>query len=181
MGSPKQLLMYKGKTLLQHAIDEAAGADAGSVVVAVGANAASLLPEIDATRVTIVENKEWQDGMASSMIVGLEALLQQNANIDGVIFMLCDQPFVSSAVLNNLIATYTETGKPIVICNYGETTGPPAFFHQSLFDELKQLKGDEGARKIVVQHNEEVVTILFPQGQIDIDRKEDYELLVKQE
>lgn len=179
MGSPKQLLLYKGKTLLQHAIDEAAGADACCVVVVVGANATSLLQEVDLTRVTVVENKEWQNGMASSVIVGVEALLQLKVQVDGVIITLCDQPFVSTAVLNNLIATYTETGKPIVISNYGETTGPPAFFHQSLFDELKQLTGDEGARKIIIQHKEEVATILFPQGLIDIDSKEDYELVVK--
>ena len=92
--------------------------------------------------------------------------------------MLCDQPFVSSAVLNNLIKTHAETGKPIVISNYGETTGPPAFFHQSFFGELMQLKGDEGARKIIKHHTNELETILFPKGSIDIDRKEDYESLV---
>ena len=130
-------------------------------------------------RQSVVENKEWKKGMASSLITGLKTLLQQRVAVDGVIFMVCDQPFVSAIVLNNLINTYKETGKPIVASNYGEAIGPPAFFHQSFFTELMQLKGDEGAKKIIQQHKEEVATILFPQGRIDIDRKEDYEKFLK--
>jgi molybdenum cofactor cytidylyltransferase len=179
MGSPKQLLFYKGKTLLRHAIDEAVNTNADCVVVVVGANAALYLHEIDVTRVAVVENKEWQNGMASSLIVGLEMLLKQGPQIEGVIFMLCDQPFVSSAVLNDLMKRYTETNKPIVVSNYGETTGPPAFFHQSFFDELMKLKGDEGAKKIIKHHQDEMETILFPQGRIDIDSSEDYESLAE--
>lgn len=180
MGSPKQLLLYKGKTLLRHAIDEAVNTNADCVVVVVGANAASYLHEIDMTRVAVVENKEWQNGMASSLIVGLKMLLKKWPQVEGVIFMLCDQPFVSAAVLNNLIKKHTETNKPIVVCNYGETIGPPSFFHPSFFDELMKLKGDEGAKKIIKHHQDEMETILFPQGCIDIDSREDYECLAEQ-
>ena len=70
-----------------------------------------------------------------------------------------------------------ETGKPIVACNYGEAIGPPALFHRSLFNELMQLKGDAGARKIIQQHSDDVATILFTKGKIDIDTNEDYEAL----
>jgi molybdenum cofactor cytidylyltransferase len=179
LGSPKQLLSYHGKTLLRHAVDEAANSDADCVVVVLGANAESCVNEIDATRVSVVENKEWQKGMASSLIVGLNALLKQQIRFEGIIFMVCDQPFVSSVVLNNLINTYKETGKLVVASNYVEAIGPPAFFHHSFFTELMQLKGNEGARKIIQQYKGEVATILFPNGRIDIDRKEDYEKLVK--
>jgi molybdenum cofactor cytidylyltransferase len=96
---------------------------------------------------------------------------------EAVIFMVCDQPFVSASVLNDLINTYKETGKSIVTCNYGEVIGPPAFFHKSLFAELMELKADAGARKIIQKHSNEVATVLFIKGSIDIDTKEDYEAL----
>lgn len=178
LGSPKQLLTYNGKTLLKHAVDEAANSHADYVVVVVGANADLFLNEINVSRATVVENKEWREGMASSIRAGLNALLKQPVPVDGVVFMVCDQPFVSAVVLNDLINTYKETGKPIVSCNYGGAFGPPALFHRSFFTELMQLKGDAGARKIIQQHKGEVATVLFPQGSIDIDRKEDYETLV---
>ena len=179
LGSAKQLLSYNGKTLLKHAVDEATNSSADFVVVVLGANAETCINEIDAARASVVENKEWKKGMASSLIAGLKTLLQQQISVDGVIFMVCDQPFVSSLVLNNLINTHKETGKAVVASNYGEAIGPPAFFHESFFSQLMQLKGDEGAKKIIQQHKDEVATILFPEGQVDIDRKEDYEKLVK--
>ncbi|MFI5132287.1 MAG: NTP transferase domain-containing protein [Chitinophagales bacterium] len=179
LGSPKQLLSYKGKTLLRHAVDEAVNSSADFVVVVLGANAESCLNEIESSKAVVVENKEWKKGMASSLITGLKTLLERGVSVDGVIFMVCDQPFVSAVVLDNLIKTYKETGKSIVASNYGEAIGPPAFFHQSFFTKLMQLKGDEGAKKIIQQHKEEAATILFPQGRVDIDRKEDYEKLIK--
>jgi len=179
LGSPKQLLSHNGKTLLKHTVDEAASSHADCVVVVLGANADLFLKEIDVSRASVVENKEWQEGMASSLRTGLYTLLKQPAPVDGVIFMVCDQPFVSAVLLNDLINAHKETGKPIVTCNYGKEIGPPAFFRQSFFTELLQLKGDAGARKIIQQHKDEVATVSFPQGCIDIDRKEDYETLVK--
>lgn len=179
LDKPKQLLSHGGKTLLKHAVDEATNSNAKFVIVVLGANAELFLNEINADKATIVENTEWQKGMASSLLKGLKALLQQPTPVVGVIFMVCDQPFVSSAILNNLISTYRETGKPIVASNYGEVIGTPAFFHQSFFKELMQLRGDEGAKRIIEQHKDKVATIWFPQGGIDIDQKEDYEKLTK--
>ena len=179
LGGPKQLRLYNGKTLLKHAVDEAANSIADFVVVVLGADADKCVNEIEAGKATVVENKEWQEGMATSLKAGLKTLLEQRVTVDGVIFMVCDQPFVSAIVLNNLINTFKETGKSIVASNYGEVIGTPAFFQQALFAELMLLKGDEGAKKIIQLHKDELATILFPQGGIDIDGREDFEELVK--
>jgi molybdenum cofactor cytidylyltransferase len=178
LGSPKQLLLHKGKSLLKHAVEEAMNSQAKSVVVVLGANAGILLKEINETRVTLVKNAEWQEGMASSIRAGLNTLIKNSVSAEAVILMVCDQPFVSAAVLNDLISTQQKTGKSIVACNYGEAIGPPALFHQSLFDELIQLEGDVGARKIILQHSGEVATVYFPQGKIDIDTEADYNALL---
>lgn len=177
LGNPKQLLQYDGKTLLKHVIDAAVNSNANLVIVVLGSNANLISKEINKTAAHIIENAEWEEGMASSVRNGLKELLKISQKTDAVIFMVCDQPFVSSALINELIDTQQKTGKPIVTCNYGEAIGPPALFHRSFFTELLQLKGDSGARKIIQQHSDEVATVLFPKGKIDIDTEEDYRLL----
>ncbi len=171
------MLQYNDKSLLQHVLSEAINSYASPVIVVLGANSDLVSKEIDNTKVYIIENAEWEEGMASSVRIGLSTLLQIFPSADAVIFMVCDQPFVSTSLLNDLINTQVETCKTIVTCNYGEAIGPPALFHKSLFAELMQLKGDAGARKIIQQHSDNVASVLFKQGKIDIDTKEDYEAL----
>ena len=171
------MLPYDGKNLLQHALAEAISSYASPVIVVLGANSDLISNEIDKTRVYIIGNTEWEEGMASSIRIGLGTLSEIFPSADAVILMVCDQPYVSASLLNDLINTQVETGKLIVTCNYGEAIGPPALFHQSLFAELMQLKGEAGARKIIQQHSNEVATVLFAKGKIDIDTNEDYEAL----
>lgn len=178
LGRPKQLLQYKGKSLLSKAIDIATAASVHPLVVVVGANVDSVIKEINATNVVVAINKKWAEGMATSIVCGLKALLQKHPTTDSVIFMMCDQPFVTTAFLKNLITTWQQTGKPIVASGYENTVGTPALFDKIFFDELLQLKGDTGARKLIQQHKDEVVTILFADGKIDIDTEEDYENLL---
>jgi molybdenum cofactor cytidylyltransferase len=179
LGEPKQLLPYDDKNLLQHTIDVAENSDINSVIIVLGANADLIAKEITKIDAHLIENKEWKEGMASSVRTGLNELLKISPETDAVIFMVCDQPHVSTMIIDGLIKIQRESGKPIVACNYLETMGPPALFHRSLFNELKQLKGDVGARKIIQQHNDEVATLLFTEGKTDIDTKEDYDELTK--
>ena len=76
-----------------------------------------------------------------------------------------------------MITTQQKTGKRIVACSYGEIIGPPALFHKAFFPEVMKLRGDAGARKIIQQNMDEVATVLFPQGRIDIDTEADYDAL----
>ena len=177
LGMPKQLLEFDGMSLLNHAIMEVANSNACSFVVVLGAHADLIANKIDGDIAFIVKNENWIEGMASSIRLGLDTLLGQIPSIDAVIFMMCDQPYISSSVLNDLISTHQHTGKPIVASNYGEAIGPPALFHKSFFPELMELKGDVGARKIIQEYSDEVATVLFAKGKIDIDTKEDYEAL----
>ena len=179
LGQPKQLLRYHGKTLLDHSVNEAANAKADAVVVVLGKNADLFKDEIDKENVRVVVNRDWAEGMASSVRLGLDTLLNSKPYIDAVIFMVCDQPHISSLVLDELITTQQKTTKQIVTCNYGESIGPPALFHKKYFRELMELKGDIGARIIIQQNMSDVATVLFPEGKIDIDTKEDYEALKK--
>jgi molybdenum cofactor cytidylyltransferase len=177
MGRPKQLLPYNGKSLLEHTVDIANDTDANPVIVVLGANAALLENEIAEKKVHPVENKDWQEGMASSIRCGLKTLMKIAPLSDAVILMVCDQPYISSPLLNKLIATQKTTGKLIVTSQYENTIGPPALFYKTVFPALLELKGDAGARKIVEQHYQDTATVLFPRGNVDIDTEADYKAL----
>jgi molybdenum cofactor cytidylyltransferase len=171
------LLPYNGKSLLEHAVDVANDSLAEPLIVILGANASLLEKEIDEKKVHIEENKEWQEGMASSVRCGITALMRIAPAVDAAIIMVCDQPFVSAELLNELISRQKNTGKPIVTSQYENAIGPPALFYKTIFHELLKLKGDAGARKIIEQRKDEVATVSFKKGNIDIDTETDYKAL----
>lgn len=181
LGRPKQALQFNGKTLLQHTIEIAAVADVAAITVVLGANAELLQTDIAATGVRTVINEDWAEGMASSITCGVKDLLTQNADVEGLVLMVCDQPYVTSSLIDELINVHVKTGKPIVTCSYADTFGPPTLFHKSLFPELMELTGDVGARSILKKYTEQVKVIPFPEGVTDVDTEEDYEKIVKRE
>jgi molybdenum cofactor cytidylyltransferase len=176
LGRPKQNLLFNGQTLLQSALQAAQESKCEPVLVVMGANADQIVLTADAN---VLYNKDWSEGMASSIRIAISGLEKYTAVIN-VILMLCDQPFVSVALLNALIDKQAETGKPIVACAYNGTTGVPALFDRALFTELLLLHGREGAKKIINAHPEQVAVVAFEQGGIDIDTPADYELLTRQ-
>lgn len=174
MGTPKQLLLYQGCSLIRHITEVAIASLCQPIAVVLGANAERIQPELNQLPVQIVENQRWQEGMSSSIQVGLEALLAVNPNLEAVAIALCDQPFVSSQTLNQLVEAYHVTGKPIIACEYAGTIGVPALFSRTLFSELMILKSTEGAKQVIRTHMDEVFTVPFPEGVIDIDTPKDY-------
>ena len=111
--------------------------------------------------------------MSSSIAVGMQALVNQN--IEGVAIALCDQPFVSTQILDQLIAAYRFTGKSIVASEYAGTLGVPAFFSRAFFPELMTLGATEGAKHLIRRHSEQFFSVPFPEGAIDIDTPTDYQ------
>jgi len=178
-GSSKQLLRFNGKTLLQHAIDEATGADANPVVVVVGANANEVSASIDTTAIEIALNNRWEEGMASGIVAGVRKANSLNDHVHNMIIAVCDQPFISSALFKQLYQTQKESNKGIVACSYADTIGTPVLFTQKYFGHLLALQGDEGAKKLLTTDATDVSTVDFPNGNFDIDTETDYQELLK--
>ena len=177
LGSPKQQLIYKGRTLLQHAIDMALASNCSPVIVVLGAHSMVISPEIPSGRVSVVQNPDWEEGMASSIRAGIAALQQKAPNATEVIFMVCDQPHVDTDHLNNLVRQKLDTGKGIIASYYNDTMGVPVLFDQTFFPALLSLKGEEGAKKLLYRYEQEVAAVPFPQGSVDIDTLADYHSL----
>ncbi len=177
MGTPKQLLLYQGRSLLRHSAEVAAASRCRSVAVVLGASAGLLRNAVSQLSVRVVENEQWAEGISSSIRSGIEALNAGSQELEAVVLMLCDQPFVSAQNINKLVETYSLTGQPIVASEYEGTLGVPALFSRRLFSELASLRGDRGAKEIIRKYSQCVARIPFPEGAADIDTPEDYERL----
>lgn len=169
---------YNKQSLLQHAIAVALESGMGPVITVLGSNHDLLKKNLQDSRIDIVNNKDWQEGIASSIRCGLNFLQTKYPEADAAIFMVCDQPFVTSSLLTNLLTVQNDSGKAIAACEYAGNTGTPALFHKSMFPELEQLNGDTGARKIIRKNLASAVSVPFPQGNIDIDTSGDYSNLL---
>lgn len=177
LGRPKQLLPWQGVTLLQHAVQTALTVTTNPVVVT-GANGEYLAAALDPGQVKLVFNPNWEQGIASSIRCGLQALLNRTPEPDQVIFMVCDQPFVTAGLLLDLINEQQQSHQPIVASAYADTLGIPALFNKSLFPQLLDLEGDTGARRIIQQHPDKTAFVTFQEGAYDIDTEGQYKELV---
>jgi molybdenum cofactor cytidylyltransferase len=177
-GYAKQLVMHKGESFIQHALAEATKV-VRKVVVVLGANAELIRKEMENIPAQLVYNRYWEEGMSSSIRCGLSFLLSENPFLEAAVLMVCDQPFVTSSLLNELVTKYEETKKPIIACAYKNTIGTPVLFDKTFFPALLGLTGQSGAKKIIAENIDLTITIAFPLGHIDIDTKEDYESLQK--
>lgn len=179
MGTPKQLLLYREHSFLHHTALVAVASVCQPIVIVLGAYAKQIRPEISQLPVQVVDNLQWTEGMSASIRVGIKALEAFPGNIEAAVVALCDQPFISAQIINQLVEAYHTTGKPIIVSKYAGTLGVPALFSRSFFSELTTLRGGEGAKKVIKKHPHEVFSISFPEGAIDVDTPKDYEHLLK--
>lgn len=174
MGSPKQLLPYNGKTLLEHAANEAKLSNAGSVTIVLGHAADEIIAGTRLSGVHLVKNENWESGIASSIIAGIKVLIREHPDTDAAILLVSDQPYIDSALLNQIIAKQQESDSPMVACEYDGGLGVPALFHKFLFSQLLALEGDVGAKKLIHQNPNLVARVQFPLGHVDVDTPDAY-------
>jgi len=176
MGSPKQLLKIDNQTLIERAIAITQALDKKQTVVVLGANAEKITPFISAQpSVDYIINEHWEQGMGTTLKVGLEFLLNTEMDFSAVIVMVCDQPYLSTKKLQELIDRYHETKAAIVATTYNSIIGVPALFSKALFDKLISLDKDEGARKIIKRYKGKIEVIDFPNGIYDLDTPQAYQ------
>ena len=177
MGTPKQLIRFDGRTLLRRAVDTAVASVCHPIVVVIGAHAEPMRRELHSLPVMIAHNPEWATGIGSSLRVAIETL-GTAGDIEGAVITLSDQPLVTADAVNRLVDAHYGTGKDIVVSEYADTHGAPAFISKRFFDEVAALNGDEGARRVVDRHLDEVMTVPLAEAVLDLDTPADYWRLI---
>jgi molybdenum cofactor cytidylyltransferase len=164
-GSPKQLAILQGQTLVQHCID--------SVSVVLGANHRQIEPEVSGAQ--IIVNQDWQQGLGSSIACGVKYI---DRDADAVLVLLADQVQISADHI--VVMAEAFVGDNIVCATYCGSRGVPAIFPRSVFSQLQALTGDNGAKAVLHNPPISVVEIALPEAALDIDRVEDLSQLLKQ-
>jgi molybdenum cofactor cytidylyltransferase len=180
LGKPKQLLKWKKNTLLGHAIATVNELKNIELYVVLGANLESIQKEIKQYKTNILHNRNWKNGLGSSIAVGAQKLLDEPQKIDAVLIHLADQPLISSLYLKALIEKFQKDKNQIIATSYGEDKyGVPAIFDKSYLRELSKLDDDKGAKKLIANNQKQVSSVGIQPILSDIDTPDDYAHLLK--
>ena len=173
MGAQKMLLPVGGRPLVQHVVDTALRSSVAETIVVIGAEAEGVRAALAEHPVRIVENVDYELGMSTSLRAGLSAV---RLDCEAVVVLLGDQPFVTAATIDLLIAHFREKGAPIVRPVVDGRPAHPVLMATGLFPEILALEGDVGAREILAAHCDEVelVAVDDTRSARDIDTPEDY-------
>ena len=141
LGRPKQLVEYKGKTLLDHALDKVDLLGFQTKILVLGGEREEIVDKINPNDFKVVVNTHWEQGMASSIKVGLEAAMAKEEGLDYVLFLVSDQPFLERTNLIKLVHTQLTQHPKATYSKYGDNIGVPAIFSKEAFPLLLQTKG----------------------------------------
>jgi molybdenum cofactor cytidylyltransferase len=171
LGRPKQLLPYRGATLLDHVLATARSCPFDQLLCVIGGEADAVRAGVDLGGVEVVENRDFGEGCSSSIAAALGAV---DPRCDALVLMLGDQPGVRPETVARLIAGRGDA--PIAACGYADGRGHPLAFSRALFGELAAMHGDKAVWKLLDRYADDAVDVPV-EGPIprDVDTWEDYE------
>ena len=179
MQQAKQLLPWGTSTLLGKAIKEALHSNSEKVYVVLGAKAETIQMQCNSTDVSWILNKNWKNGMGSSISCAINYLIQIKTDYDGILIMLCDQPLIDADYINKMISTLKGSNKKIVATVYKHSNGVPVLFDKKYLEDLSNLGGNIGAKQIIADNSKSVVSINPKGKEKDLDTMEEYKKALK--
>jgi molybdenum cofactor cytidylyltransferase len=173
LGRSKQLLSLGGKPLLGWVLDAMREAGLGTLVLVLGHEAAAIQDALMPTGVTVVVNARYAEGMSTSLQAGLRAL---GPDVGGAVIAMGDQPFITPALINEIIAQHQRTEQPIVAADFGDYQGPPILLGRQVWPLAEAIRGDRGARFLLKSRPDWVATVPVPNRAVslDVDTEEAY-------
>jgi molybdenum cofactor cytidylyltransferase len=169
-GSPKQLVRLAGRPLLHTLVTRVAEVTGHALIVVLGSGADQLAPLLKHSPGTVVINRDWREGLASSIRAGVARLPPA---CSGALLLLADQAGVTTGDLRRLAGTWRKQPQYMAAALYAGTVGAPAIFPRSLFGELAALRGDVGARAVLRRGADTLVRVPMPSAALDVDTPED--------
>ena len=169
-GSPKQLVRIGGSPVLHQLISNAAFVAGRSITVVIGAHASEIAPALRQSAASVVVNRDWQEGLASSIRVAVESAPPR---CDGLLLLLADQVAVTADDLKRLYAAWKRHPILIAAALYDGAPGLPAIFPPWTFPGLLELRGDRDARQVIRRNVDQLVRIPLANASINLDTPED--------
>ncbi|HEY5686140.1 MAG TPA: nucleotidyltransferase family protein [Acidimicrobiia bacterium] len=177
LGRPKQLEAWGRTTLLGHVVDRVRTFPVDEAWIVLGADIDAVMDAVDLSGFGVVENPEWQEGLASSLRAGLDALTRLS-KADGAMVVLGDQPEIGGDVVIQLVERFRRSKALAVVPKYRYAAGNPVIVRRELWPRLMSLEGDEGAKRLLTAHPEWVEEVWFEQlPPRDVDTAADVEEL----
>lgn len=174
MGAPKQLLPFGESTIVETVVDNMLGAKFDEVIVVVGHHAEEIQKQLGARPIKTVFNPDYRDGMLTSAQTGIRTPETSNA----FALMLVDQPFITSALIDQVVDAYLQTEKGIALPSYNYKRGHPVIFDQKYASDILALTSESGGvRTLFKKYGDDIhyVTVDTDAVLRDIDYREDYE------
>ena len=166
LGHAKQLVKYKGTTLIQNAVNTASSLDPHEIIVITGANAKAVKDAVLQPPVNWIHNPNWSNGMGGSIALGATAVSPAST---GLMILLCDQWKIQISDLQLLAETWQSDPERIVCASAEGINMPPVIFPLSCFNELEELRGNKGARTIIDKNSNLLDSIEIENAVIDLD------------
>ena len=179
MGQSKQLLPWGDSTLLGSVIETILAVDATIFCVVMGAYQNEIEKKTDLSKTIVFINKNWQQGIGSSIALTTAEIDKQYPHINAILFVLADQPFISSLHINAMIQSHNNEKEAIIVTKKKDYRGVPVLFPKKFFSDLMLLSNDEGAKQIINRNKDQVREIVTQDDTADIDTFESYTALYK--
>jgi molybdenum cofactor cytidylyltransferase len=169
-GSPKQLVRIGGSPVLHQMISNAAFVAGRSVTVIIGAHAREIAPALRQSAASVVVNREWPEGLASSIRVAVESAPPR---CDGLLLLLADQVAVTADDLKHLYVAWKRHPILVAAALYDGAPGLPAIFPRWTYPGLMELRGDRDPRQVIRRNIDQLVRIPMANASINLDTPED--------
>lgn len=176
MQMPKQMLKWGDGTLLQHTVKVVSAIENAAIYVVLGAYYNTVYHTVKDEPLTIIQNKNWKNGIGTSIASASQYIMEEGEDYKGILFMLVDQPFITSEYLQKLISGF-KPDENMILSTYYEprSYGVPAVFDKTYLEALSQLKKDEGAKQIMKAHLDNVKVKMTEVDVTDLDTKTEYQ------
>lgn len=171
-GSAKQLAEIKGTPMVRYVTQRLIAPDVFRVVIVLGARADLIRPVIADLEVDIVENPEWESGIATSIFAGISYISKTFPQAEGLVIVLGDQWKIAGHHIQTLLRTAALHPNLIIATDYDGSPGVPVFFPKEKWPELMSLTGDEGAKQLL-QSRSDVRLLNLLEAKTDLDYPDD--------
>ncbi|HEU5429365.1 MAG TPA: nucleotidyltransferase family protein [Actinocrinis sp.] len=166
MGGPKALLDFRGRLLIERAIDAARAGGCGQVMAVLGAAAEQVRQRADLRGARVVVNQGWNEGIGSSLRTGLAELTRDaefdetgTAALDAALVLLVDQPLVGADAVRAVLGAW-HGGARLAAASYGGRRGHPVLLGREHWAAARrEAAGDSGARSFLAAHAAQLVLV----------------------